>query len=1245
MPNHIILDADLCQDTEFFNFYHQELLFELSEVKEMLKNIESGKVPQKEIYQQAESRMPNWYEWTELKRKLDKLDTEKNQYILIVDKLSKPGDEYLRILANVDWKLVIDLDPDSDNGGLLTQFKSVGSIISTLLPSQLKGVNPENLLQPTATQWLHANGRSIELTEDQKANATEVSKSNIDEPKDTTDKWDMSFRMPCQEVIRIMCEKFDRMKPKFCLILGIRGGFSSEITNLISNDIRRRFEFMNYEMNFISIASEIDLKNFPNSTYSDLLTFQFLIGLAGLTGKSLETEYFLPSGVKGCRVPLDSKHYNALSEYMEILYDGCEDIPEGLDEADLDSFKKVHLKNFISGNTITFQSLHFHHDARRDLTNEIYDDVLSTSKEAQKAYIIQIKHTPGSGGTTLARRVIWDLHKKRPCVIIKMDHALENFGQNSYGETYVENLCKRISKLQDICQVAPVILMDGDSAQVITLSSCVARNLRKTPMVILRCVKYKPSAGNQKSKKKSTGDMVYREFEVEYNLVNTSSEYSELKRTFDDYCTQFPEDTKVNQKKRLRVFHFPMLALLRNFITLQSIVSDSLDFLKKNEQMEYEIAIVVAFLQKFGGVTTPASLISNYILKCNNTHEQLANQFSDTLMNLMVPGKPQRGKQYIANKYFKGSDDDEEEAQHQCVIEHYTFQHHQVADAILKYSKRSFHEITKDFLDYRILECYRCNKEITYIIDQLFLYHEAKNEPHFSKLISTLADLPRSEIGKNADETQLDVGITFEDAAKQTKDATFYSHVARFFSYHQNFTKARELIKEGFIMEENVPADRKRRILDTFGHIVLNEMKANKIEDIHHLQRDAEEALNLFKQAKDIPPRNFPNPLIGIVKVWQFCFEYLIRKLGYDVEKVIELTVKDEFFSNSIAECMDLLNEVDDMVKELVLLPDPVRTKNNADWQRYLLMQTFGKTKSKTKRQGLEEVNFHRICESYKATAPQKYVIRLQAMWLISEVKRDFVRLSEIQKKQLYSWLEKLVNDYGIVTLTRDLLGVAAVQEQHPFQIGRALKIIEKWQDEKPNDYFSYFYQYMLCFMKISEGEISDYKAKYESGIADCDRWTKDNMRRHQKQFFIGKDGKEICKLVSSSQLRSLYTGKTHNEENKEEVLDHVFWKQHCRTYLLECKGRIHLTGSDGGRNLHPYINLEPGNIRISVHSKEVGTLGIDYHKDTKVSFVVAFTLAGPNAKAVEIIDGSSKKSGQEVRFGRQGNRMTHKKK
>ena len=160
----------------------------------------------------------------------------------------------------------------------------------------------------------------------------------------------------------------------------------------------------------------------------------------------------------------------------------------------------------------------------------------------------------------------------------------------------------------------------------------------------------------------------------------------------------------------------------------------------------------------------------------------------------------------------------------------------------------------------------------------------------------------------------------------------------------------------------------------------------------------------------------------------------------------------------------------------------------------------------------------------------------------------------------------------------------------------------------------------------------------------------KKNMRRNHHKFFLGKSGKssEICNLVPISQLRLWHKEKCklkQDEEKEEDVLDQTFWKRHCRDYLLECKGRIHLSGGAGGRNPQPYINLEPGNIRISVYQQDVGTLGIDYDKDTKVSFVVAFTLAGPKAKAIEFPDRKSKKSGQEVRSGRQGSRMTHQKK
>ena len=1119
-----------------------------------------------------------------------------------------------------------------------------------MLPNQLKGVSQDNLPQPSAIQWVHANGRIIELTEEQEENRRKISAFNKNEPRDTIYKWEMNFRPLVHDLIHILFEKCDKMKPKFCVVLGIPSGLSSELASLILKDINARCNIMDFELKFVSVDSELDMTMFPNATTSGLLIFHFLIGLAGLTGKSLKTSYFLPSGKKDCLVPLDAKHYNALSEYMEVLYDGCADIPEGLCDEELESFDMEHLKNFISGGLITFQSLNFRHDAHRELTNEIVGEIRSIAESAQEAYIVQIKHAPGSSGSTLARRVLWGLHKRFPCVIIKMDLALLDFGQNSYGETYIDSLCKRISKLHEICKVALVILMDGNSSQVSTLSFCVSRKLKRTPMVIIRCVKYQESSGTHKSNKETNDNMVALDFNLDPVLKENSPEYSEFSKKYDHYCTLFPEAKGANGQLRKRVFHFPMLALLGKFIKLKDIVSDSLASLIANNQKEYEIAIVVAFLQKYADEPTPASLISNCVLECSDTYEKMANRFSKTLMNLMIPGKPHGGKRFIGSVYSKGSDDYQEEASYQCVMKHYTFQHHQVASAILLYSKRNLQQITKDFLDYKILECYRSEKNITYVVDQLFLYHEAKNEPHFSKLVSELASLyKKKKKESDADEIQLYVGTIPVEAANQTKDATFYSLVARFFAYKLNdFAKARELIEEGSQIEKDVPSDRKRRVLDIYGHIVLNEMRAkddqDEIENEDQLKEEVKEALDLFNKAKDIPPKNFPNPLIGKVKVWQFCFEYLIKRFNNDLQKFVEYTMEEEFFFDSVAECIDLLNEVDSMVMEFSVLPDPVRTKRNADAQRYALMETFGKTRSSTKRHGFEEANLNRICQyiaDYKATASQKYLIRLQASLLISEVKRDFTRLKEKQKKGSFSWLENLVFEYEMYNFARDLLGVGAIQEEPSFQIDRALKVISKWQEIYPNDYFSYFYQYMLCFLKISEGKISGYEAKCETGIVHCDNWTKENMRRHKNQFFMGKKGREICKLVSFSQLRQYAETckRTHGEEtiNNDDMLDQTFWKDHCRKYLFECNGRIQFNRGTGPQ---PYINLEPGNIKIGIQAHGIGTLDIDYRRDTKVSFVVAFTLAGPKAKAVEIIDGLSKATVTDGRFSRQGSKI-----
>ena len=1248
----------------------KEIKEELCKVHEVLEKVEKKMIPQSEISKQLKSQ-PGHNEWRKIKQKLRNFDVDNNQYILVVDRFEKIDEEYVKVLATVPWKLVIDLDPESDINGFLTHFnpgETKGGIITTFTPSKLRNVNVDSLIDTRRMQWFFANGRSFENSSDED--------ENEDRNKETFREWKKSFRAPVQELIRACCQKLDHMEPMFCIILGIRSGVSIQIAQEIVEEIDCKFELRKFSRNYISFATELDLEDFPNATFTNLSINLFLLGLTSLLGIP-EEKYKLPSGQKELEIHLKPRQFNFLAEYLELLYIGCQEIPEELTDEEKETFKIEHLKKFLSGNAISFPSLYFRQDATRHVTSEVCSHISEMLQKIQKPQIVQITHAPGSGGTTIARRALWDLHKKHPCAIVKLEHAPENFSPDSDGEKYINSLCERISTLEEICEKPPVILIDGNSRQVRVLSDCIVRKL-DGKAVILRCANYeKPTetSGNDDLQPNEADKDYFKDeneyvsmdrndsyftadddFKVNPRLKDDEDDFSEFKVKFDTYCKLFPRDKTQGPRQnhpRERVFHFPMMAMLGEFEMLEGIVNESLDILKNDQAVEYEIAILVAFLQLYSNFATPACLVSKYFKKNSKTYREVTGHFSEILINLMVPESPPSKEKFIgASDDFDIDDEDDDDdwnsedtdrgsssSNTSHVIQSYTFQHHEVAKLVLKHSGRGIDQITQDFLQNKILVNYRKDDETKPLIDNLFLYNKESTEAHFSMLVVELAK-------------EANGGRIFEEAAKQTKDVTFYSHVARFFSYKSDFKKARKLIKEGFEAEANAPIEKRRGVLNTEGHIVLMEMKFDKgknISDLESLKKCAKEALVLFTKARDNPPRTYPNPLIGEVTVWQFCFEWIIRKKKGDAEEAIKFILKDKFFTGAIGECNFLLDEVDRIVETVPTLNDPGYTKRLANERRRVLVQTIGRARSKTKRKGWQKINIHRLCDEivsrYQKTAPEKEIIRLRIIWMLNGVDKKVHLLDRADREMLFVWLKRLVNDYQMFMHTHDLMDAAAEQIKPPFDIDEALKIVNRWQEYLPNDPFSYFYQYVLCFLKVANGLVFDYRPTYESAIEACKKKTQGNPRKHLQQYFIGKEGESgsICTLLTRSKLETRYGGwKKHAiEERREDILDQTFWDKHSRDYLLECRGRIECKQTSFKGKKQPFIYMEPGNVRVSVPKNAIGTANLDYQPDSRVTFVVCFTLAGPKAKGIRFVD--AKQTATAGKFNRQGSKVEKK--
>jgi hypothetical protein len=118
------------------------------------------------------------------------------------------------------------------------------------------------------------------------------------------------------------------------------------------------------------------------------------------------------------REQLDQAEVTLYAETMEIVSAGPASYqPDRTDP-------RAHLydvADFLRGNTITWRELDLHLDVDRDVTRGPHGVIqrlralLSSSPNDSFA----IEHTPGAGGTTIARRTAWELRDEYPCIILK----------------------------------------------------------------------------------------------------------------------------------------------------------------------------------------------------------------------------------------------------------------------------------------------------------------------------------------------------------------------------------------------------------------------------------------------------------------------------------------------------------------------------------------------------------------------------------------------------------------------------------------------------------------------------------------------------------------------------------------------------------------------------------------------------------------------------------------------------------
>ena len=1172
--------------------------------------------------QDEADKLPNWDEWQKMKFECMSFDRSKAQFVLVAGRVPPSEIQHVGLVRKVKWHSIIDLDPDSETNGLFRAFSGEKQShsemwtphrISEFRISEL--ASTINFLQPP---WLFARGR----TKDSQAN----------KPRKSFQDWSEKWMGHIGRFLTVVAENLDRHRPVVTLILPFDGKMNNYISTIFSRFHQELSSLPPSYAKHVVLTTggepEIDLNIHNHVQQFQIPAILFSFGLAVCLGCSPEHSKTLPSRVSGAPVPLTESDFSYFSEYLTLLYDGCENEEFGENPDCISHKQRIeiierHREAFLSGQTISFISLSNEHDATRDDLAELCANLrrYMIQPRVPPSSVIEVVQQPGTGGSTLARRTLWNLRQEFPCAIVNSNLSVSSQDEED-ASVDVESVCKRIKDLEDLCFAPPLVLVDGETSAFRRphLARAIAKKLasRGSKAVILHCVRVadstnpvtKPSRYGIKLKSKLSNHERDRFREKYHSSHLTASEMSSFTRSH----------------------HFPLYAFLEEFREkMKGIVARIVD-----ELNEVETAIIrfVALMQKYAAQSVPLSLIFDLFLKEMWTdpaassdgdndfipiYDAIYSSFTDDLRVLLV----QSGNRRIRDEIYG-----------MCNLQHVS-----VAEIVLKklFGDSKYYEILNQYLNELIgignLKAVARNH------GQLFedlLLHNKGNNPKLS--FSVLVEELKRKLASNEV-----VGKLLESAASVFPSPRFYSHVARYYLYSKprNFSLAQQMVTTGFRCKRSNESDLILHEMNgLIGRIRLSDMVDNEtISSIQQLESLASKALEDYSSAITSPPSK-PDPLVGKVQVWIKCLEW-IEKVQCDGRVVNVLrylsTEAREFFRNIISDAFYHLELIENVVA--------AHTVHNED---YTLMKVneckdqllFVKAKSRA-RTGNRMPHRHTNqlvaeCEqlsrdSTLASFSTVELKRLKVHYFLNrsenEVKLEQLKPDEI--RYLYHLLRELVNEDEEYIFVLKLFRVATyLPPDASLSLDEAIRIVRAWQSNSPfDDPYVHFCFYVLYFLKVLYGSGVEYGAKYEAALKKCLEKSRSFNNRLKKIFYLGQGTSDSGLSVlreRAAGISSLVDGETAKNGNED-----YFWQQTSRKTLQELEGRIkrkdrgiYSRHRNNMQNPAVFFELVKNGLHIDAgrnQMHQVGDLGRDYEIDQLAKFVVGFNLRGPQAHGIVV--------------------------
>ena len=517
---------------------------------------------------------------------------------------------------------------------------------------------------------------------------------------------------------------------------------------------------------------------------------QFCLGLEQLAPqRSLgdKMDVTLPS-TSGAPVSIPAERLAWLSEEIQLVHIG-----EGLRASD------THPpgSEFLRGNEITWYDLGLNYDVPRENTRNIKNKIL-TGLGKRRAQQVNLYHAPGSGGTTVLRRVLWDLRSEFPCLLLQ--------------RTKPEETTERLAYIASKTGKSILLAIDAGAITDREADALYERVAAAHIPVLLFQVIRSHDCPSERS-------VLYLDSQLE--RIEAERFVHFLEREAPSKSDELKTVLKQYKPKTHTPFYLALVAFGRDFIGIQNYVQTRL---KDLTDIQKECVAFLAIAHYFGQRAVPAQMFAPHFDVPSNISVKFKDVLPSPVLEILVESQPGVWRtvhpvvaEECMRQIFTPVDADQELWLQR--LSHWALQ-------FIEFCRGVYPIALEDGLDLvRRVFVYRENSE--------FLGSERAGSSQFSEASEVIKSIP-------VQEGRLQVLKQLTEAFPD--EAHFWAHLGRFHSiFLKEYDSALEAVNHAIILQ---PDD---HVLHHMKGMVLRSHVYQMISDKH----DQGDVISMAKSAED----------------------------------------------------------------------------------------------------------------------------------------------------------------------------------------------------------------------------------------------------------------------------------------------------------------------------------------------------------------------------------------------------------